>query len=98
MRERALYAMIAHLEAKQMASDFVLEVLFGYCIAGANPEERDEQLAKIAMLARERTTASKTSSPEDVAYLEALMPDFVAHVDRLCRRISARAADTSGRP
>ena len=96
MNERRLMLLIAHLEAKQMASDFVLEVLFGYYIAGASAEERDEQLAKIAMLARERTTISKSASDDEAAYLESLMPDFVEHVDRLCRRISARAEDTAG--
>ena len=94
MTDRAILALLAHLEAKQMASDFLLEVLLGSHLSGYPAEQRDEQITKIAMLARERTTISPNSTADEREYLQALLPDFVEHVDRLCRRISARADDT----
>ncbi|PHR93486.1 MAG: hypothetical protein COA78_32815 [Blastopirellula sp.] len=94
MTERAILAILNHLEAKQMATDFLLEVLFGSYLAKLDIEDRDEQLAKISMLARDRTTFSKNTTPDQKAWLEALKPDYEDHVARLCRRISERADDT----
>ena len=95
MNEHALAAMINHLEAKQMASDFLLEVLWGSYLAQSEATDRDEQLAKISMLARERTTISKSATDQEREWMESLLPDFQDHVDRLCRKIAKRAEGTA---